>query len=75
MTGLLDIDYVGVGDPLDDVGALVAHLRFRALTSGDQHIEAYAVTDVLSFALALAGSVVLCALLNRSRWTRWTIGT
>ena len=42
VTGLLDIDDVGAGDPLDDVGALVAHLRFRALTSGDQRIEAYA---------------------------------
>jgi hypothetical protein len=42
VTGLLDIDDVGPGDPLDDVGALVAHLRFRALTSGDQRIEAYA---------------------------------
>ena len=42
ITGLLDIDDVGPGDPLDDVGALVAHLRFRALTSGDQRIEAYA---------------------------------
>ena len=42
VTGLLDIDDVGPGDPLDDVGALVAHLRFRALTSGDQRIDAYA---------------------------------
>ncbi|HSP27635.1 MAG TPA: aminoglycoside phosphotransferase family protein [Ilumatobacteraceae bacterium] len=42
VTGLLDIDDVGPGDPLDDVGALVAHLRFRAMTSGDQRIEAYA---------------------------------
>lgn len=42
VTGLLDIDDVGPGDPLDDVGALVAHLRFRALTSGDRRIEGYA---------------------------------
>jgi aminoglycoside phosphotransferase (APT) family kinase protein len=42
VTGLLDIDDVGPGDPLDDVGALVAHLRFRAMTSGDRRIEAYA---------------------------------
>jgi aminoglycoside phosphotransferase len=42
VTGLLDIDDVGPGDPLDDVGALVAHLRFRAVTSGDQRIDGYA---------------------------------
>jgi aminoglycoside phosphotransferase (APT) family kinase protein len=42
VTGLLDIDDVGPGDPLDDVGALVAHLRFRALTSDDDRIDAYA---------------------------------
>jgi aminoglycoside phosphotransferase (APT) family kinase protein len=33
VTGLLDIDDVGPGDPLDDVGALVAHLRFRAMSA------------------------------------------
>jgi aminoglycoside phosphotransferase len=42
VTGLLDIDDVGPGDPLDDVGALVAHLRFRAVTSGDRRIDTYA---------------------------------
>jgi aminoglycoside phosphotransferase (APT) family kinase protein len=43
--GLLDIDDVGPGDPLDDVGTLVAHLRFRAATSEApaEHIERYAV--------------------------------
>lgn len=35
VVGLLDIDDAGPGDPLDDVGTLVAHLRFRALTSDD----------------------------------------
>ncbi len=40
--GLLDIDDVGPGDPLDDIGTLVAHLRFRAATSGDRRIDAYA---------------------------------
>lgn len=40
--GLLDIDDVGPGDPLDDVGTLVAHLRFRALTSGDRRTTEYA---------------------------------
>lgn len=42
VVGLLDIDDVGPGDPLDDVATLVAHLRFRALTSGDPRIEGYA---------------------------------
>lgn len=42
VTGLLDIDDVGSGDPLDDVGTLVAHLRFRALVSGDGRTEEYA---------------------------------
>lgn len=36
--GLLDIDDAGPGDPLDDAGALIAHLRFRALTAGDPDI-------------------------------------
>ncbi|MFP5488457.1 MAG: phosphotransferase family protein, partial [Acidimicrobiia bacterium] len=40
--GLLDIDDVGPGDPLDDVGILIAHLRFRALTSGDPNVVHYA---------------------------------
>lgn len=34
--GVLDIDDVGPGDPLDDVGTLVAHLGFRAVTT-DAH--------------------------------------
>jgi len=42
VTGLLDIDDVGPGDPLDDVGILIAHLGFRALTSGDERITRYA---------------------------------
>lgn len=42
VVGLLDIDDVGPGDPLDDVATLVAHLRFRALTADDRRIEAYA---------------------------------
>ena len=42
--GLLDIDDVGPGDPLDDVGTLVAHLRFRAVTGGPgaDHVGDYA---------------------------------
>lgn len=31
ITGLLDIDDVGAGDPVDDLVTLAAHLRFRAL--------------------------------------------
>jgi aminoglycoside phosphotransferase (APT) family kinase protein len=42
VVGVLDIDDVGPGDPLDDVGTLLAHLRFRATTSGDGRIDAYA---------------------------------
>jgi hypothetical protein len=42
VTGLLDIDDVGPGDPVDDVATLIAHLRFRATTSGDRRIDAYA---------------------------------
>ena len=44
VTGLLDIDDVGPGDPLDDIATLVAHLRFRAATSetGAGLIEDYA---------------------------------
>jgi len=30
VTGLLDIDDLGTGDPLDDHATLIAHLRFRA---------------------------------------------
>jgi Ser/Thr protein kinase RdoA (MazF antagonist) len=42
VAGLLDIDDVGEGDPLDDVGTLVGHLRFRATTSEDGRIDDYA---------------------------------
>jgi aminoglycoside phosphotransferase (APT) family kinase protein len=34
ITGLLDIDDVGPGDPLDDLATSLAHLRFRASTTG-----------------------------------------
>ena len=36
VTGLIDIDDVGPGDPLDDIGTLVAHLRFRAMSARTQ---------------------------------------
>jgi AcrR family transcriptional regulator len=42
ITGLLDIDDVGSGDPLDDVATLVGHLRFRAATTGNDRVGCYA---------------------------------
>jgi aminoglycoside phosphotransferase len=42
VTGLLDIDDVGRGNPLDDVATLLGHLRFRAATSHDHRIDRYA---------------------------------
>lgn len=42
ITGLLDIDDAGPGDPLDDAGTLLAHLRFRSLTAGDTSISTFA---------------------------------
>ena len=33
--GLLDIDDVGVGDPLDDMATLIAHTLFRAIVADD----------------------------------------
>jgi aminoglycoside phosphotransferase len=50
VTGLLDVDDAGPGDPLDDVGTLVAHLRFRAATSADHRIDEYA--ERVRFAVA-----------------------
>lgn len=39
VVGLLDIDDVGLGDPLDDVANLLAHLMFRGSTAeGDGHL-------------------------------------
>jgi aminoglycoside phosphotransferase len=34
IVGLLDIDDLGLGDPLDDLATLVAHTRFRGLVAG-----------------------------------------
>jgi aminoglycoside phosphotransferase len=34
VVGLLDIDDLGLGDPLDDLATLAAHTRFRALAAG-----------------------------------------
>jgi aminoglycoside phosphotransferase len=48
--GLLDIDDVGPGDALDDVGTLLAHLEYRHLTKGDARLRRFvdATTEVLS---------------------------
>jgi aminoglycoside phosphotransferase len=42
-SGLLDIDDVGPGDPLDDLATSLAHLRFRASTTagGDAELDRY----------------------------------
>lgn len=40
--GLIDIDDAGPGDPLDDAGTLLAHLRFRSLTADDPAIAVFA---------------------------------
>ncbi len=34
IVGLLDIDDLGLGDPLDDLATLIAHTRFRAMGAG-----------------------------------------
>lgn len=49
--GLLDVDDAGPGDPLDDAGALVAHLEFRSLTGDAPDIAAYAerMREAMSF--------------------------
>lgn len=44
ITGILDIDDVGCGDPLDDVATLVGHLRFRAASSADPRVDDYAAS-------------------------------
>lgn len=36
ITGLLDIDDLGPGDPYDDLATLLAHLRFRAMRAGEE---------------------------------------
>lgn len=35
ITGLLDVDDAGRGDPLDDLATLIAHTRFRAIVADD----------------------------------------
>lgn len=34
ITGLLDVDDVGSGDPVDDLATVIGHLRFRRITGG-----------------------------------------
>ena len=43
VTGVLDVDDAGPGDPLDDRATLLGHLRFRAITSACRgtEIDAY----------------------------------
>lgn len=43
ITGLLDVDDAGPGDPVGDLGTLLAHLAYRAETGDDPRIAAYAV--------------------------------
>lgn len=41
ITGLLDVDDAGPGDPLGDIGTLLAHLAYRSATGDDPRIDAY----------------------------------
>ena len=83
ISGLLDIDDLGVGDPLDDLATLVAHTRFRALVAGAAggRIRAYSERLRSAFAktvdashLDIAVSAVLVGLatgvfrIQRSGW-------
>ena len=40
ITGLLDVDEVGPGDPLDDLATVLGHLRYRQVTAPDQAVSA-----------------------------------
>jgi aminoglycoside phosphotransferase len=46
VTGVLDIDDAGVGDPLTDMATMVAHLTYRSITTADEsrrrEVAAYA---------------------------------
>lgn len=52
----------------------VIFLRGCVTVAERTHLSASALTDVLAFAIAFTGAIVLAWLLNRSRWTRWTVG-
>lgn len=45
VVGLLDIDDVGPGDPVDDMATLLAHLEYRAMTSTTRRAEIAAYRD------------------------------
>lgn len=75
VTGLLDVDDVGTGDPVDDLATIVGHLRFRASISrdgpaGDRDrlegyvaaLEAYGASSVGGEILALNVAAVLVGL-------------
>lgn len=47
ITGLIDIDDAGPGDPIDDLANLLGHVRFRALTSPGRSTELAAYADAL----------------------------
>lgn len=73
ITGLLDVDDVGVGDPVDDLATVIGHLRFRLATSVSttsaarlaDHIgslEAHGASEVGPEDLALNVAAVLVGL-------------
>jgi aminoglycoside phosphotransferase len=53
ITGLLDVDDAGIGDPVDDIATLLGHLRYRALTTPVPEAAArlHAYTDELREAM------------------------
>ena len=59
------------------MGVYLSHVLFlRAwlMIAERAGIAPTVTTDLVSFAVALAGAVALSILLKRGRWTRWTIG-
>ena len=52
----------------------VLFLRLWVMIAERAHLHPSIVTDVASFAIALAGAIALSTLLRRSRWTCWLIG-
>lgn len=56
VTGLLDVDDVGTGDPVDDLATIVAHLRFRASTSREAPAPARDRLDLHAAALQAHGA-------------------
>lgn len=75
ITGLLDVDDVGAGDPVDDLATVIGHLRFRAATAPEgpaslprrlaahvDALEAHGAPQVGGEALALDVAAVLVGL-------------